>query len=123
MAKELKTINKEDLATTALSLAMETIEALKAEREMLMKALEGQAKKSGNGGRQKAQPVKDMVTGKIYRAKYLAGLAVAPELGIATTTDDGAQNNRVWYEVIKKAPDRFIPATEAEVLAAKEEAQ
>ena len=64
-----------------------------------------QAKEHGVGrGKQKAKPVVDTKTGTRYKSKSAAGMAVAAEYGL-----DPA-NTFVWYEVIKKDPDRFKKA-------------
>jgi len=49
-----------------------------------------------------AQPVKDTKTGIKYDSKAKAGMAVAAEYGL------DSKNHFVWYEVIKKDPDRFV---------------
>jgi len=49
-----------------------------------------------------AQPVKDTKTGIEYGSKAKAGMAVAAEYGL------DSKNHFVWYEVIKKDPDRFV---------------
>lgn len=59
-------------------------------------------------GRQAAQPMKDTKTGMVYRSKAAAGMGVAAEYGL------DSKNHFVWYEVIKKDPKRFVPATQAE---------
>ncbi len=55
-------------------------------------------------GRRVAQPQKDTTTGIVYSSKAKAGMAVAAEYGLDPT------ETFVWYEVIKKAPKRFVPA-------------
>jgi len=59
-------------------------------------------------GRQKAKPQRDTTTGIVYRSKAAAGMAVAAEYGLNPT------ETFIWYEVIKKAPDRFVGASPAE---------
>lgn len=54
-------------------------------------------------GRANASPQKDTKTGVEYRSKCAAGAAVAAEYGLDPT------NTYIWYEVIKRDPDRFIP--------------
>jgi len=49
-----------------------------------------------------AQPVKDTKTGVMYGSKASAGMAVAAEYGF------DPKNHFIWYEVIKKDPDRFV---------------
>ncbi len=53
-------------------------------------------------GKRVAQPVKDTKTGVTYGSKASAGMAVAAEYGF------DPKNHFVWYEVIKKDPDRFV---------------
>jgi hypothetical protein len=52
--------------------------------------------------KQKAKPVKDKKTGIEYKSKSAAGMAVAAEYGL------NANDTYVWYEVIKKDPNRFV---------------
>lgn len=62
-----------------------------------------QAVKVGKArGRRPAQPVRDKNTGIVYGSKAKAGMAVAAEYGL------DPKNHFIWYEVIKKAPDRFV---------------
>jgi len=49
-----------------------------------------------------AQPVKDTKTGVVYGSKAKAGMAVAAEY------DLDSKNHFVWYDVIKKDPERFV---------------
>lgn len=49
----------------------------------------------------KAKPVLDTKTGVQYKSKASAGMAVAAEYGLDPT------NTFIWYEVIKKDPNRF----------------
>ncbi len=53
-------------------------------------------------GKRVAQPVKDTKTGITYGSKASAGMAVAAEYGF------DPKNHFVWYEVLKKDPDRFV---------------
>ncbi len=53
-------------------------------------------------GKRTAQPVKDTRTGITYDSKAKAGMAVAAEYGF------NPKNHFVWYEVIKKDPERFV---------------
>lgn len=55
--------------------------------------------------KKKAKPQKDTKTGVVYKSKSSAGMAVAAEYGLDPT------ETFIWYEVIKKAPDRFVSAT------------
>ena len=55
-------------------------------------------------GKRTAQPQKDTKTGITYTSKAKAGMAVAAEYGLDPT------ETFIWYEVIKKAPKRFVPA-------------
>lgn len=55
--------------------------------------------------RKKAKPQKDTRTGVMYKSKASAGMAVAAEFGLDPT------ETFIWYEVIKKAPDRFVSVT------------
>ncbi len=55
-------------------------------------------------GKRVAQPQKDTTTGLVYTSKAKAGMAVATEYGLDPT------ETFIWYEVIKKAPTRFVPA-------------
>ncbi len=64
------------------------------------KAVEAGKKKAR--GKRVAQPVKDTKTGITYGSKARAGMAVAAEYGF------DPKNHFVWYEVIKKDPDRFV---------------
>ena len=83
--------------------------------EALITALaNGGAKKNGRGGKHAAQPVLDTKTGKVYRTKSAAGIAVAPEYGLKV-------HNFVWYELVKgtktkpaKCPDRFQDISQEE---------
>lgn len=52
--------------------------------------------------KQKAKPVKDTTTGITYKSKSAAGKAVAAEYGL------DPKDTYVWYEIIKKAPKRFV---------------
>lgn len=54
--------------------------------------------------RKAAQPQKDTKTGIVYGSKAKAGMAVAAEYKLDPT------DTFIWYEVIKKDPDRFVPA-------------
>jgi len=76
-----------------------------------VESLEKVAKTNGRKrrGRQPAQPVKDTKTGKVYSSQAKAGMAVAAEYGL--DSDD----SWVWYQVIKKDPDRFVPVDGATV--------
>jgi len=48
-------------------------------------------------------PVKDTHTGKVYRSKYQAGKALAPEFGLDTSY------KLAWYRIlIKSQSGRFI---------------
>jgi len=58
------------------------------------------------GGRRKAVRVRDTTTGVVYASKSKAGKAVAAELGL------DPDNAFVWYQVVKKAPDRFVEVDE-----------
>jgi len=49
----------------------------------------------------KAKPVLDTKTGIQYKSKSAAGMTVAAEYGLDST------NTFIWYEVIKKDPNRF----------------
>ncbi len=60
----------------------------------------GEGKKKA--GRRAAQPVKDTHTGKVYGSKASAGMSVAAEYGL------DPKNHFIWYEVIKKDPERFV---------------
>jgi hypothetical protein len=53
-------------------------------------------------GRKKAKPQKDTTTGIMYKSKAAAGMAVALEYGLDPS------ETFIWYEVIKKAPTRFV---------------
>jgi len=67
---------------------------------------EEQATKVGiSKARKKAKPQKDTRTGIVYRSKASAGMAVAAEYSLDPT------ETFIWYEVIKKAPDRFVSVT------------
>lgn len=52
-------------------------------------------------GKRVAQPVRDTKTGIEYHSKAAAGMAVAAEYGLVP-------HHFVWYEVIKRDPDRFV---------------
>jgi hypothetical protein len=63
------------------------------------------AKATENGKKrahQKAKPVRDTKTGVEYKSKSAAGMAVAAEYNM------DPNNTFVWYEVIKKDPNRFV---------------
>ena len=68
----------------------------------------GEKSKAVEAGKKKArvkrvaQPVKDTKTGVRYGSKASAGMAVAAEYGL------DPKNHFIWYEVIKKDPDRFV---------------
>ncbi len=53
------------------------------------------------GGRQGTVKVKDKQTGEFYGSKSKAGKAVAAEFGL------DPDNNFVWYQIVKQAPERF----------------
>ncbi len=57
----------------------------------------------------KAQPMKDTRTGKIYKSKAQAGMAVAAEYNLSST------DTYVWFAVLKQDPNRFVPASLAEI--------
>jgi hypothetical protein len=61
-------------------------------------------------GRKAARPVRDTKTGVVYRSESAAGMAVAGEYGLPAVKPDGTPNSFVWYAVIKKDPNRFVPA-------------
>lgn len=63
----------------------------------------GEGKKKA--GRRVAQPVRDTRTGTVYGSKASAGMSVAAEYGLDPT------NHFIWYEVIKRDPDRFVRVT------------
>ena len=82
--------------------------------DSLLALLQGSPKKNGRGGKHKAQAILDTKTGKVYRTKSAAGIAVAPEYKLAT-------HNFVWYELVKgtkekpaKCPNRFKEITQEE---------
>lgn len=53
-----------------------------------------------------AKPVLDTTTGKTYRSRNQAGIAVAAEFGV-----DPAKKPSPWFEVITKSPKgRFVDA-------------
>lgn len=99
----------------------EQIEALTAQvskpnpiEELVAAITANGEKKNGRGGRHQAQAVLDTKTGKVYRTKASAGMAVAPEYGLKV-------HNFVWYELVKgtktnpaKCPDRFKEITQEE---------
>jgi len=64
------------------------------------KAVEAGKKKAR--GKRVAQPVKDTKTGITYSSKAKAGMAVAAEYGL------DSKNHFVWYEILKRDPDRFV---------------
>lgn len=68
--------------------------------------VEEEAKEAGvSRARKKAKPQKDTKTGVMYKSKASAGMAVAAEFNLDPT------ETFIWYEVIKKAPDRFVSVT------------
>ncbi len=71
------------------------------------------------GGKRTKTAIKDTQTGKIYASKAQMGKSIAAELGL----DPG--NNFVYYQIVAKAPDRFVDAgpEEAEKAWADEKAQ
>ncbi len=56
----------------------------------------------------KAQPVKDTHTGIVHHSKASAGMAVASDYGLSAIKPDGKPNSFIWYEVIKRDPERFV---------------
>lgn len=66
-------------------------------------------------GRRKAKPQKDTTTGIMYKSQAAAGMAVAAEYGLDAT------ETFIWYEVIKKAPNRFVRVTPEQYEAYKKE--
>lgn len=71
-------------------------------------------KTNGRAGRHTPIHVLDTKTNKVYRTQAEAGMAVAPEYGLAI-------HNFVWYELVKgtknkpaKCPDRFTQISEDE---------
>ena len=65
------------------------------------------------GGTRQATPTKDTKTGNLFESKSACAKAVAEEFGL------DPDNHFAWYELIKVAPDRFVPCNEqeAEVVA------
>lgn len=54
----------------------------------------------------RARPVLDTATGKIYRSRNQAGVAVAAEFGV-----DPTKRPSPWFDVIRKCPKgRFVDA-------------
>jgi hypothetical protein len=71
--------------------------------------VEEQAARVGTSkARKKAKPQRDTKTGIVYKSKSSAGMAVAAEYSLDPT------ETFIWYEVIKKDPDRFVSASQAE---------
>lgn len=60
------------------------------------------------GGKRTKTAIKDTKTGTVYASKAQMGKRVAAEFGL----DPG--NNFVYYQIITKAPDRFVDAGEEE---------
>ena len=93
--------------------------------ESLVKEIDGlkksTVKKSTGlfGGKRTKTAIKDTKTGKIYPSKANMGKQVAAEFDL----DPG--NNFVYYQIILKAPDRFVEASdeEAEKVWKEEEAK
>ncbi len=71
------------------------------------------------GGKRTKTAIKDTQTGKIYASKAQMGKSIAAEMSL----DPG--NNFVYYQIVAKAPERFVDATdeEAEKAWADEKAQ
>ena len=93
---------------------MERMEQKSPLEEMLTALTNGNTKKNGRGGKKVKQPVLDTKTGKTYRTKSAAGIAVAPEYGLVV-------HNWVWYELVKgtkkapaKCPNRFREISQEE---------
>jgi len=91
---DLRTAN--EIAATLAGQKVTVTSAL----DIKSKAVEAGKKKAR--GKRVAQPVKDTKTGITYGSKASAGMAVAAEYGF------DPKNHFVWYEVIKKDPDRFV---------------
>lgn len=75
-----------------------------SDKDITPEKVEAVVKQGKRRGRQKAQPVKDTRTGIVYGSKASAGMAVAAEYGL------DSKNHFIWYEVIKKDPERFVRA-------------
>lgn len=71
------------------------------------------------GGKRTKTAIKDTQTGVVYASKAQMGKKLAAEFGL----DPG--NNFVYYQIILKAPDRFVDASEEEAkkVWAEEEVQ
>ena len=128
MANEIKVADKKvaeeatPSTTPTITMTQEMFDQLMgkvSKVDALLAILEGVSKKNGRGGRHTAQPVLDTKTGKVYRTKASAGMAVAPEYGLKI-------HNFVWYELVKgtksnpaKCPNRFKDITPEEYEAKK----
>ena len=66
------------------------------------------------GGKRTKTAIKDTTNGKIYASKAQMGKVMAKEFGL----DPG--NNFVYYQIIAKAPERFVDASEEEATKAWE---
>jgi len=60
------------------------------------------------GGKRGATPTKDTQTGLLYESKSAVGKALAAE------NELDPDDHYVWYELIKKFPERFVDCNEAE---------
>ena len=93
-----------------VAMAMELL-ALRRELDELKS---GNGKTASAGGGRKAHHTRDTKTGRIYKSRAAAGMAVAPELGLKI-------HNFVWYEVLAKVGDsRFEDVTDEDWKAFQE---
>ncbi len=106
----------------------ERVEALEEAAGTILDMLEEQTKKIAEvdkktvkkstglfGGKRKKTAIKDTVTGTIYPSKARLGKELA---GTADFKDIDPGNNFSYYQIIAKAPDRFVDADDAEAEAA-----
>jgi hypothetical protein len=102
----------EVLEETVLSL-IDKVETLAKGIDSLQKTA---VKKSTQrfGAEHARKAVKDTQTGKVYPSLYKAGKELAAEFGLDPL------NQQVWYQIQKKAPERFkiLEATDPEAVAA-----
>ena len=113
MAETTQTVKTQETNITEVLLGL--IATVQKQQEQINQLLQnGTQKKNGRGGRHAPQHVLDLKTGKVYRTKAEAGMAVAPEYGLKV-------HNFVWYELVKgtknnpaKCPDRFRVISEEE---------
>ena len=69
------------------------------------------------GGKRTKTAIRDTTTGKVYASKAQLGKQLA---GTEDFKDLDPGNNFVYYQIIAKAPERFVDATEEEATKAWE---